>query len=101
MTDSVATVAKGDIPDVRIDKVTKRFGDVTAVDAMDLSVQRGEFCAFLGPSGCGKTTTLRMIAGFEQPTSGEIYLAGAPVAGVPPTTATSSRSSRTTRSSRT
>ncbi|MEO5965483.1 MAG: ABC transporter ATP-binding protein [Candidatus Limnocylindrales bacterium] len=64
--------------------VTKRFGDVVAVDNMDLLVARGSFYSFLGPSGCGKTTTLRMIAGFEQPTSGEIYLAGEPVAGVPP-----------------
>jgi spermidine/putrescine transport system ATP-binding protein len=73
-----------DTPDVRIDKVTKRFGDVIAVDAMDLAVEPGAFYSFLGPSGCGKTTTLRMIAGFEQPTAGEIYLAGEPVAGVPP-----------------
>ncbi len=73
-----------DVPDVRISSVTKRFGEVTAVDAMDLSVERGSFYSFLGPSGCGKTTTLRMIAGFEQPSSGEIYLAGEPVAGVPP-----------------
>ena len=51
---------------------------------MSLSVASGAFYSFLGPSGCGKTTTLRMIAGFEQPTSGEIYLAGEPVAGVPP-----------------
>jgi spermidine/putrescine transport system ATP-binding protein len=72
------------IPDVRIASVTKRFGEVVAVDAMDLSVERGSFYSFLGPSGCGKTTTLRMIAGFEQPTSGEIYLAGEAVAGVPP-----------------
>ena len=64
--------------------VTKRFEDVVAVDAMNLSVASGSFYSFLGPSGCGKTTTLRMIAGFEQPTSGEIYLAGSPVAGVPP-----------------
>ncbi len=71
-------------PDVDIVDVTKRFGDVTAVDAMRLTVARGSFSSFLGPSGCGKTTTLRMIAGFEQPTSGEIYLAGEPVAGVPP-----------------
>jgi spermidine/putrescine transport system ATP-binding protein len=81
---ATAVAARGDVPDVRIDKVTKRFGDVRAVDAMDLSVQRGEFYSFLGPSGCGKTTTLRMIAGFEQPTEGEIFLAGDPVAGVPP-----------------
>ena len=71
-------------PDVRISGVTKRFGDVVAVDEMDLAVERGSFYSFLGPSGCGKTTTLRMIAGFEQPTSGEIYLAGEPVAGIPP-----------------
>jgi spermidine/putrescine transport system ATP-binding protein len=87
MTDSASPVlarVADDASDVRMDHVTKRFGDVTAVDAMDLSVQRGEFYSFLGPSGCGKTTTLRMIAGFEQPTEGEIYLAGVPVAGVPP-----------------
>ena len=64
--------------------MTKRFGDVTAVDRMDLRIARGEFYSLLGPSGCGKTTTLRMIAGFEQPTAGEILLAGQPIAGVPP-----------------
>ena len=56
-------------PDVEILDVTKRFGDVVAVDQMTLRIARGEFYSFLGPSGCGKTTTLRMIAGFEQPTS--------------------------------
>jgi spermidine/putrescine transport system ATP-binding protein len=71
-------------PDVDIVDVTKRFGEVVAVDRMRLTVARGSFYSFLGPSGCGKTTTLRMIAGFEQPTAGEIYLAGEPVAGVPP-----------------
>ncbi|HEV7605651.1 MAG TPA: ABC transporter ATP-binding protein [Candidatus Limnocylindrales bacterium] len=71
-------------PDVEILGVTKRFGDVTAVDRMDLRIARGAFYSLLGPSGCGKTTTLRMIAGFEQPTEGEILLAGAPIAGVPP-----------------
>jgi spermidine/putrescine transport system ATP-binding protein len=71
-------------PDVQIVDVTKRFGEVVAVDAMRLTVARGSFYSFLGPSGCGKTTTLRMIAGFEQPTAGEIFLAGEPVAGVPP-----------------
>ena len=64
--------------------MTKRFGSVTAVDAMNLSIARGTFYSLLGPSGCGKTTTLRMIAGFEQPTEGEILLAGQPIAGVPP-----------------
>jgi spermidine/putrescine transport system ATP-binding protein len=74
----------GAAPDVEILGVTKRFGDVTAVNAMDLRIARGEFYSLLGPSGCGKTTTLRMIAGFEQPTEGEILLAGQPIAGVPP-----------------
>jgi spermidine/putrescine transport system ATP-binding protein len=77
---NVATAA----PDVEIIGVTKRFDTVTAVDAMDLSIARGTFYSLLGPSGCGKTTTLRMIAGFEQPTEGEILLAGQPIAGVPP-----------------
>jgi len=82
LLDQAATNAP--TPDVDIVDVTKRFGDVVAVDAMRLSVSSGSFYSFLGPSGCGKTTTLRMIAGFEQPTSGEIFLAGEPVAGVPP-----------------
>ena len=81
---SGAGAGTGGTPDVRIAGVTKRFGDVVAVDRMDLAVEPGAFYSFLGPSGCGKTTTLRMIAGFEQPTSGEIYLAGVPVAGIPP-----------------
>ncbi len=71
-------------PDVEILGVTKRFGEVTAVDRMNLRIAHGEFYSILGPSGCGKTTTLRMIAGFEQPTEGEILLAGKPIAGVPP-----------------
>ena len=71
-------------PDVEIIDVTKRFGAVTAVDRMRLSISRGEFYSLLGPSGCGKTTTLRMIAGFEQPTEGEIFLDGKPIAGIPP-----------------
>ncbi len=79
---SVAAAATA--PDVEIIGVTKTFGSVTAVDAMDLSIARGTFYSLLGPSGCGKTTTLRMIAGFEQPTEGEILLAGQPIAGVPP-----------------
>jgi spermidine/putrescine transport system ATP-binding protein len=74
----------GAIADVAILGVTKRFGAVTAVDRMTLSIASGAFYSLLGPSGCGKTTTLRMIAGFEQPTEGEILLAGRPVAGVPP-----------------
>jgi spermidine/putrescine transport system ATP-binding protein len=80
-----STGRSGDTPpDVEILNVTKRFGEVTAVDRMDLRIAHGEFYSILGPSGCGKTTTLRMIAGFEQPTEGEILLAGKPIAGVPP-----------------
>ena len=62
--------------DVRLVQVTKAFGDVFAVDHIDLEVHDGEFFSLLGPSGCGKTTTLRMIGGFEQPTSGMIELQG-------------------------
>src|SRR4051794_17096353 len=64
--------------------VTKRFDELVAVDRLDLDVSNGEFIALLGPSGCGKTTTLRMIAGFEDPTEGEIAIDGEPVTGVPP-----------------
>ena len=60
--------------DVRLDRVTKRFGDVVAVDDLSLDIERGEFFSMLGPSGCGKTTTLRMIAGFEDVTSGTVHL---------------------------
>ena len=70
---------------VRFEGVTKRFGDATAVDGpRPRRSQQGEFFSLLGPSGCGKTTTLRMVAGFEQPTEGEVFLEGEPVATVPP-----------------
>jgi len=64
--------------------VSKRFGELTAVDDVDLELARGEFFTFLGPSGCGKTTTLRMIAGFERPSAGEIRIEGTDVAAAPP-----------------
>jgi spermidine/putrescine transport system ATP-binding protein len=68
---------------VELRDVIKRFGDVVAVDHVSLRILDGEFFSMLGPSGCGKTTTLRMIAGFEQPTEGEVFIASNPVAGVP------------------
>ena len=68
---------------VRLERVTKRFGAVTAVDHVSLTIEPGEFVALLGPSGCGKTTCLRMIAGFEQPDEGEVFISGTPVAGMP------------------
>ena len=68
---------------VRLEGVSKRFGDFTAVQSTDLDIADGEFFTMLGPSGCGKTTTLRMIAGFEQPTTGEVMIDGVNVAGQP------------------
>jgi len=70
--------------EIRLEELTKSFEDVVAVDGIDLRMPPGEFFTLLGPSGCGKTTTLRMIAGFERPTSGKIVLDGADVAQVPP-----------------
>ncbi len=69
---------------VELQAVTKRFGTMVAVDALNLEVQPGEFLSLLGPSGCGKTTTLRMLAGFEQPDEGFIRISGEYVQGVPP-----------------
>jgi spermidine/putrescine transport system ATP-binding protein len=70
--------------DVQLDRVTKRFGDFTAVDDLSLGIERGEFFALLGPSGCGKTTTLRMIGGFEGTSEGTISLGGTDVTDLPP-----------------
>jgi spermidine/putrescine transport system ATP-binding protein len=70
--------------DVRLQKVAKLYGEVVAVDHIDLEVAAGEFFSLLGPSGCGKTTTLRMIGGFEEPTSGVIELQGTDVTWLPP-----------------
>ncbi|GAA1807055.1 ABC transporter ATP-binding protein [Agromyces neolithicus] len=69
---------------VVLDGITKRYGQATAVDAMSLTIEAGEFISLLGPSGCGKTTTLRMIAGFEQPDAGDIRISGRSVLGTPP-----------------
>ncbi|MDX3809157.1 MAG: ATP-binding cassette domain-containing protein, partial [Bosea sp. (in: a-proteobacteria)] len=68
---------------IEVTSVCRRYGDVMAVDDVSFEVGHGEFVSLLGPSGCGKTTTLRMIAGFEQPSEGEVLLAGKAVAGVP------------------
>jgi spermidine/putrescine ABC transporter ATP-binding subunit len=69
--------------DVRFAGVEKKFGAATALHRLDLSVPHGSFFSLLGPSGCGKTTTLRLVAGFEQPTSGDIYIRNKRVTGVP------------------
>ena len=74
----------GGAPAVRLERLEKRFGEIVAVAGIDLEIGHGEFFSMLGPSGSGKTTTLRMIAGFEQPTGGRILLHGADVTGVPP-----------------
>ena len=76
------TTESGDV--IVLDHLCKQFGSFVAVHDADLSIARGEFFAMLGPSGCGKTTTLKMIAGFEQPTSGRVLLEGADVSRVPP-----------------
>ncbi|OCW56851.1 ABC transporter ATP-binding protein [Hoeflea olei] len=71
-------------PYISFQNVTKRFGTFTAVENLSLNVYEREFFSLLGPSGCGKTTLLRMLAGFEEPTEGELYLDGQPLKGVPP-----------------
>jgi spermidine/putrescine ABC transporter ATP-binding subunit len=70
--------------DIEFRRATKRFGAIAAVDAVDLQVRKGEFLSLLGPSGCGKTTSLRLMAGFEQPDEGEILIGGVNAVGIPP-----------------
>ena len=70
--------------DVRFERVTKRYGGAAAVSALTLAIPRGMFFSLLGPSGCGKTTTLRLIAGFEQPDEGEVFIRNERVTAVPP-----------------
>jgi spermidine/putrescine transport system ATP-binding protein len=82
MTEALTTAPPA-VPDIRIERVTKRFHDVTAVDDLSLDIQRGEFFSMLGPSGCGKTTTLRMVAGFEEVTAGTIRLGEQDVTNTP------------------
>ena len=75
---------KTEVADVRLEGLRKHFGDVAAIDCVDLEIARGEFFTMLGPSGSGKTTTLRVIAGFERPDAGRVYLRGRDVTNVPP-----------------
>ena len=77
-------MAPNGVPDIKVTGLTKRYGDLVAVDAIDLEIAEGEFFTMLGPSGSGKTTTLRMIAGFEIPDEGTIELAGVDVSKLPP-----------------
>jgi spermidine/putrescine transport system ATP-binding protein len=72
------------VPEIRLTRLTKQFGDVRAVDDVSLDIRSGEFFSLLGPSGCGKTTTLRMIGGFELPTRGRIELRGTDITTAPP-----------------
>jgi putative spermidine/putrescine transport system ATP-binding protein len=84
-TDIVHTPARErSSPAVRLEGLVKRFGPIVAVDGFDLEIEQGEFFALLGPSGSGKTTCLRMIAGFEAPSEGRIFLGGSDVTGLPP-----------------
>jgi putrescine transport system ATP-binding protein len=73
----------GPLPFIRIDAVSKRFGGFTAVDGISLDIMKGEMFALLGGSGCGKTTLLRMLAGFEEPSSGRIFIDGQDMAAIP------------------
>jgi putative spermidine/putrescine transport system ATP-binding protein len=73
-----------EIPDIRLAGIRRSFGDVAAVDGVDLEIERGEFFTMLGPSGSGKTTTLRVIAGFERPDAGRVHLRGVDVTDLPP-----------------
>ena len=89
MTDATTIVTGSSAPisergSVELQDVTKRFGSMVAVDQLNLAVRPGEFLSLLGPSGCGKTTTLRMLAGFEQPDEGFIRISGQYVQGIPP-----------------
>ena len=74
---------KGDLPDLELRDVTKRFGEVVALEAVSLDIARGQFVTLLGPSGCGKTTTLRIVAGFEAQTAGSVSIRGESVDGLP------------------
>lgn len=85
MTDEDERPAGSDRPTaVELDGVRKRYDETVALDGIDLTIRDGEFFTLVGPSGCGKTTTLRAVAGFEDPTTGHVEIDGRPMAGVPP-----------------
>jgi spermidine/putrescine transport system ATP-binding protein len=84
LTKTAPSSREVDLPDLELRDVTKRFGDVVALDAVSLDIARGQFVTLLGPSGCGKTTTLRIVAGFEAQTAGSVSIRGERVDGVPP-----------------
>src|SRR5512137_2669294 len=71
------------MPEVKLHNITMRFGKVLAVDEVDLTIADGEYVTILGPSGCGKTTLIRIIAGILEPTTGEVYIGGENMKGVP------------------
>jgi spermidine/putrescine transport system ATP-binding protein len=83
MTETGTPVRPDQAIDIRFVEVSKHYGEIKAVDRVSFTIARGSFHSFLGPSGCGKTTSLRLIAGFEQPTVGEVLIAEASVVGVP------------------
>ena len=106
MSEAVAIGARDDesrraTPAIQLVRLRKNFGDVVAVDDIDLEIYEGEFFSLLGPSGSGKTTVLRMIAGFELPTGGAVCCTATTSASWRLTTAMSIRSSRTMRCSHT
>src|SRR3974377_482124 len=71
-------------PDLELRNLSKRFGDVVALNSISLEIQRGEFVTLLGPSGCGKTTTLRIVGGLERESAGSVYIRGEQVNNIPP-----------------
>ncbi len=84
LADAAAPPAADDAQFLRVERLTKRFGEVAAVDDVSIAIRKGEIFALLGSSGCGKSTLLRMLAGFETPTSGGIYLEGHEISGLRP-----------------
>ena len=79
-----ATSTMPELVVVHLDHITKRFGEVVAVDDLDMQILAGEFVTFLGPSGCGKSTTLRIVGGFERPDAGRVIVGGEDVTALPP-----------------